>query len=137
MEESHRKVLQKWRLKISRNINVRKVTEELFSGVILDDNDREEILAQTTTQYKALRLLDLLPRRGSQAFPAFRQALRSSGCGSIANAIQLELGRRELFDLCTQIMSSARDRAWKCFDHSPPTSNQEGDKKRLRSLIIH
>ena len=93
MEESHRKVLLKLRLKISRNINVRKVTEELFSEGILDENDRQEILfAQTTTEYKALHLLDLLPRRGSQAFPAFLQALRSCGSGSgLANAIQWEL----------------------------------------------
>ena len=92
MEESHRKVLKKLRSRISRNINVRRVTEELFSEGILEENDREEIIAETTTQYKALRLLDLLPRRGSQAFPAFLQALRSCGSGSgLANAIQWEL----------------------------------------------
>ena len=119
MEESHRKVLNKWRLKISRNINVRKVTEELFSEGILDENDREEIFSQTTIQYKALRLLDLLPRRGWQAFPVFMRVLRGSGCGSIANAIQWELGRRELFDFV--YADQVRDRAWKCFDHSPPT----------------
>ena len=119
MEESHRKVLQKWRLTISRNINVEKVTEELFTGGVLDKNDHEEILAQTTTEKQALRLLDLLPRRGSQAFPDFKQALRGSGCGSIVNAIQLELGRSELFDFV--YADHVRDPAWKCFDHSPPT----------------
>lgn len=110
MEESHRKVLKKLRLKISRNINVRRVTESLLSEEILDENDREQILAETTTEYKALRLLDLLPRKGSQAFPVFLQALRGSGSGSgsgLANAIQSELsGMRELFDfaiVCTQI----------------------------------
>lgn len=101
MEESHRKVLKKLRLKISRNINVRRVTESLFSGEILDENDREQILAETTTQYKALRLLDLLPLKGSQAFPEFLKALRGSGSGSgsgLANAIQSELsGMREPF----------------------------------------
>ena len=71
MEESHRKVLKKWRLKISKNINVRRVTESLFSGEILDESDREEILAETTTEQKAFRLLDLLPLKGSQAFPEF------------------------------------------------------------------
>ena len=135
MEESHRKVLQKWRLTISRNINVEKVTEELFTGGVLDKNDHEEILAQTTTEKQALRLLDLLPRRGSQAFPDFKQALRGSGCGSIVNAIQLELGRSELFDLCTQI---------KCviplgnvlIVHRQPVIRKV-TKKHLRSLIIH
>ena len=108
MEESHRKVLKKWRLKISKNINVRRVTESLFSGEILDESDREEILAETTTEQKAFRLLDLLPLKGSQAFPEFLKALRGSGSGSgsgLANAIQSELsGMRELFDfVCTQI----------------------------------
>ena len=91
MEESHRKFLQKLRLKISRNINVRRITEELFSGGILDENDREEILAETTTQYKSLHLVDLLPRRGSQAFPVFLQALHGSGADFLVNDIQLEL----------------------------------------------
>ena len=98
MEESHRKLLQKLRLKISRNINVRRVTESLFSGGILEENDREEIFAEITTEYKALCLLDLLPRNGSQAFPVFMEALRDSGSRFVANAIQLELSSmRELF----------------------------------------
>ena len=97
MEESHRKVLQKWRLNISRNINVRKVTEELYSGGILDESDREEIHSHTSIEYKALHLLDLLPRRGSQAFPKFMQALRWSGSGyDLANAIQSELSGMRL-----------------------------------------
>ena len=99
MEESHRKVLKKLRLKISRNINVRKVTEVLFSRDILDENDREEILAQTTTQYKALHLLDLLSRRGSEAFQVFLEALYGSGAVYLANAIQSECsGMGKLFD---------------------------------------
>ena len=98
MEESHRKVLRKWRLRISTSINTRRITEELFSGGILDQNDCEEIRAQTTTQYKALYLVDLLPRRGSQAFPMFLQALQHSGLIELANAIHSELsGMREPF----------------------------------------
>ena len=99
MEEPHRKVLQKLRLKISRNINVRRVTEELFSRDILDENDREEILAEKTTEYQALYLLDLLARKGSKALQVFLQALRGSGLSSLANDIQLELsGMRKRFD---------------------------------------
>jgi len=104
MEESHRKVLKKLRLKISRIINVRRITEVLFSRGILDENDREEILAETTTQYKALHLLDLLPRRGSEAFQVFLQALYGSGAVSLANAIQSDLsGMGEFFDFVNQV----------------------------------
>jgi len=97
MEESHRKVLQKLRLKISRNINVRKITEELYSGGILDENDRQEILAETTTQYQALHLVDLLPRRGSHAFPVFLQALHGSGADSLVNELSELSGMGEHF----------------------------------------
>jgi len=100
MEESHRKVLRKLRLKISRNINVRRVSEELFSGGILDENDREEILAETSTQYQSLHLLDLLPRRGSQAFPVFLQALHGSGADSLVNELSELSGMESIFDLC-------------------------------------
>lgn len=104
MEESHRKVLKKLRLEISRSINVRRITEELFSGGILDENDREEILAETTTLYKSLLLLDILPRKGSQAFPMFSEALRGSGSIFVWNSIQSELsGMRNRFDFVDQV----------------------------------
>ena len=110
MEESHRKVLKKWRLKISRNINVRKITEELFSEGILDENDREEIRSQTAIEYKALHLLDLLPRRGSQAFPKFMRALRQSGSGfDLANVIQAELSGTGLENFLILYISTPAD----------------------------
>ena len=98
MEESHRKVLQKLRLKISRTINPRKVTEVLFTRGILDENDRESILAQTTTQDKALHLLDLLSRSGPEAFEAFLDALCVCNCAFLVNIIRSELtGRGKFF----------------------------------------
>ena len=106
MEERHRKVLRKLRLEIARKINVRGITEELFSGGVLDENDRQEILAETTTQYKALHLLDLLPRRGSEAFREFMQALRGSGSMFLVNALLSELsGKRERFDFVCVVQS--------------------------------
>lgn len=97
MEESHRKVLQKFRLKISRNINPRKITEVLFTRGILDENDRELVLAQTTTQEKALYLLDLLSRSGPEAFEVFLQALYGCDRAFLANAIRAELSGMEKF----------------------------------------
>jgi len=99
MEESHRKVLKKFRFEISRNIDVRRITEELFSRGILDENDREEILAETTTLYKSFLLLDMLPRKGSQAFPMFFNAFGRFGSIFVWNSIQSELsGMRKRFD---------------------------------------
>lgn len=97
MEESHRKVLQKLRLKISRNINPKQVTEVLFTRGILDENDRESVLAQTTTQDKALYLLDLLSRSGPEAFEAFLDALHGFNRAFLVNIIRSELtGRGKL-----------------------------------------
>lgn len=95
MEDTHRKVLQKLRLHISRNINARRITETLFSRGVLDENDKESIIAETTTEYKALYLLDLLPRKGPTAFDDFVQALYACNNAFLANSIQSELSGME------------------------------------------
>ena len=59
MEETKRVVLRKHRMHISRTMNPRKVVEVLYSRDLLDADDREVILAETTTQRKALKLLDI------------------------------------------------------------------------------
>ena len=97
MEESHRKVLQKLRLKISRNINPKQVTEVLFTRGILDENDRESVLAQTTIQDKALHLLDLLSRSGPEAFETFLDALYGCNRAFLVNTIRSELTGRGKF----------------------------------------
>ena len=90
MEEAKKDVLRKLRMHISRNMNARKVVEELYSRGILDSDDREEILAETTTQFQVLKLLDFLPLRGPKAFDVFLQALRECGFGYLANTIQTD-----------------------------------------------
>lgn len=98
MEEKHRKALQKLRLHISRNMNAKKITEALFSREVLDENDKEGILAETTTQDKALFLLDLLSRKGPTAFDVFVQALYDCGNAFLVNSIQSELSLSGSFD---------------------------------------
>lgn len=88
MEDSKRDVLQKHRLQISTAINPRRVVEELYSRGLLDTNDREEILAETTTQYTAFKLLDILPRKGPKAFDIFLQTLYHCGYEFLANTLQ-------------------------------------------------
>ena len=89
-------VLQKLRMHISRNMNAKKVVEVLYSQSVLDMDDREEILSETTTQYKVLKLLDKLSRRGPKAFDAFLQALRNCGFEFLVDDIQRELSGKKL-----------------------------------------
>ncbi|PFX34919.1 uncharacterized protein LOC111319657 [Stylophora pistillata] len=87
MEESHRKVLRKFRLHISRNIDARRITEVLFTNEILDEASKELILAETTSEGKAFYLLDVLSRCGPGAFESFLAALHGSGRSFLANEI--------------------------------------------------
>ena len=103
MDESKRKVLRKLRLHIAENMDVKKVTEILYSGMIFDRSDREQILAETTTLDRGCELLDILSRKGPKAFEEFLKALRFCGHGFLANYIQAELTGKpnSIFD-CNQ-----------------------------------
>ena len=91
MEDSKRDALRKLRMHISRSMEARKAVEFLYSRGVLDENDRDIILAESTAQYKVLKLLDMLPRMGSEAFDVFLQALHGCGYGFLAKNIQSEL----------------------------------------------
>ena len=96
MEESHRKVLRKFRLRISRNIDARRITEVLFTKEILDEASKEFILAQTS-EGKAFCLLDELSRSGPDAFESFLNALHGSGRSFLANEINFHLSGMKIF----------------------------------------
>lgn len=90
MDEASKERLRRLRIHISRSMNARMVVEGLYAEGILDFDDREEVLAETTTQHKVLKLLDVLPFKGPQAFNAFLKALRTFGYEFLANQIQSE-----------------------------------------------
>ena len=96
MEESHRKVLRKFRLHISRNIDARRITEVLFTNEILDEASKELILAETTSEGKAFYLLDVLSRCGPGAFESFLAALHGSGRSFLANEIHRHMSGIEI-----------------------------------------
>ena len=72
MEEDHRKILRKHRTVITKDLEVKKVLKRLN---VLDDEDREEIKAIGTRMDQTCALLDMLPRKGSNAFKDFVSAL--------------------------------------------------------------
>lgn len=72
MEEKHRTILKKHRMDITKDLEVKKVLNRL---TVLDDEDRDEIKAISTRGEQAGTLLDMLSRKGSNAFKDFLSAL--------------------------------------------------------------
>lgn len=72
MEEKHRSILKKHRIDITKDLEVKKVLNRL---TVLEDDDRDEIKAEKTRVERADTLLDMLPRKGSNAFKDFLSAL--------------------------------------------------------------
>ena len=72
MEEEHRAILKRHRIAITKDLEVNKVLNRL---TVLGDDDRDEIKAGRTRVNQACALLDMLPRKGSNAFKDFVSAL--------------------------------------------------------------
>eukprot|EP00794_Sanderia_malayensis_P016964 gene16964-18673_t len=76
MTEEHRKLLQKHRMDLLRDMSGDRVASALFSMEIFNENDMQEVKAEKTPREKNEKLMEILPRRGSKAFNAFCEALR-------------------------------------------------------------
>ena len=76
MDQTHKEVLRKHRLDLSNQLLIGDtIVHFLYQENILTENHVEEIQAQITNKKKTLRLLDILPTRGPQAFDTFLQSL--------------------------------------------------------------
>ena len=75
MREEHRTLLQKNRVALVKDLEPRKILNHL--GQILDGDDREEVSTCRTRVDQAETLLDLLPKKGPDAFECFVRALLS------------------------------------------------------------
>ena len=72
MEEEHRKILRKHRQVLVRDLEPLKLLNRLD---VLGDDDRELVKAKKTRSEQAEELLDMLPRKGEDAFQNFITAL--------------------------------------------------------------
>ena len=72
MEVEHKEILRKRREAISTDLEPSRVLNRL---TVLDEEDRDEIKAEKTRTARVWVLLDMLPRRGSDAFKDFVCAL--------------------------------------------------------------
>ncbi len=76
MTEKHRKLLRSNRIDLIRDMDGDRVASYLYSSEIFSEEDRELVNAETTPQRKNEKLLDILPKRGGNAFTAFCDTLR-------------------------------------------------------------
>ncbi|XP_046850672.1 apoptotic protease-activating factor 1-like [Xenia sp. Carnegie-2017] len=75
MLEEHKHLLNASRISIVQDLIVDDVLTELKAKFIVDISDCEEIKAEVTTRKRAEKLLDLLPKKGYDAFSAFHESL--------------------------------------------------------------
>ena len=75
MEERHRKLLKANRINLARDLDIDGATSHLYANDILSENDRDSIQGITGQKPKSEKLLDILPRRGPEAFDRFVQFL--------------------------------------------------------------
>ncbi|XP_028399666.1 caspase-3-like isoform X2 [Dendronephthya gigantea] len=71
MDKSHRDILKAKRMDLARDLDVNTAVSYLYSQSIFTENDKDEILALKTPQERSEKLLDILPKRGPEAFDVF------------------------------------------------------------------
>ncbi|XP_074615788.1 uncharacterized protein LOC141875405 [Acropora palmata] len=73
MEEEHRTILRKNRQHLIRDLEPLKILNDLAQ--IFDEDDRDEVKAESTRKEQVEVLLDMLPRKGPKVFEDFLRAL--------------------------------------------------------------
>ena len=75
MEQKHRTILLHHWANIRENLEPKNIMPKLVT--VLKETDYDEIREQSTRQERCDKLLDILPRRGKNAFDVFVNALES------------------------------------------------------------
>ena len=74
MEEKHRTILRHYWPNIGKDLEPNNILPDL--GRVLTVKDDEEIKAKSTRQERCDKLLEILPRKGPNAFKVFVEALK-------------------------------------------------------------
>ncbi len=90
MDDKHRKLLRKKRMDLVRDMDGDRIASFLFSSEIFSEEDKDLVQAETTPQKKNEKLLDILPKRGGEAFDAFCNALRELGMSHLVVLLKSE-----------------------------------------------
>ena len=76
MTAGHKQKLIQNRMRLIDDLEVAQVIPYLIQFGVLDDRMVEEVLCRPVRQDQVSALLDLMPRRGDEAFGIFCRALR-------------------------------------------------------------
>ncbi|XP_074622565.1 uncharacterized protein LOC141880875 [Acropora palmata] len=90
MENRLRNILRRHRLKIRMDLEPENILAKLVE--ILSDTDEGEIKAETTREKKCDKLLEILPRKGPNAFKVFVEALKGEASHLASDLIEVEEG---------------------------------------------
>ncbi|XP_044179742.1 death domain-containing protein CRADD-like [Acropora millepora] len=74
MEQKHRTILRHHWSNIRKDLEPNNILSKLVT--VLTETDEQEIKAQFTRQERCDKLLEILPRRGENAFKVFVEALK-------------------------------------------------------------
>ena len=74
MEKKHRNFLRHYRQNIVKDLEPNHILSDL--GSVLTAKDDAEIKAQSTRQGRCEQLLEIIPRKGPNAFKVFVEALK-------------------------------------------------------------
>ncbi|XP_068997243.1 caspase-9 isoform X1 [Embiotoca jacksoni] len=88
MEEKHKKILQRNRTNLVRDLDPSKLCDGLLEKGVFTQDMIDEIKSSGTRRDQARQLVRDLETRGSRAFPLFLQCLRETGQHSLAEILQ-------------------------------------------------
>ncbi|KAL3862743.1 hypothetical protein ACJMK2_008696 [Sinanodonta woodiana] len=92
MDEKDKHMLRQNRTFLVNNVHdTHLICEDLFSCDVLTESMRSEIMAESTLIKQNRKLLDILPKRGRQAFKSFLEALVNNGQTHLAEKLDPSL----------------------------------------------
>ncbi|XP_041859979.1 caspase-9 [Melanotaenia boesemani] len=90
MEEQHKKILQRNRINLVKNLDLSNLYDALVEKGVFTQDMIDEIQSSGTRRDQARQLVRDLETRGSRAFPLFLECLQETGQHDLAKTLQNE-----------------------------------------------
>ncbi|XP_041377959.1 caspase-2-like [Gigantopelta aegis] len=95
MDNQHKEILRRNRSAIIREIHdIKTIVYALEENGVITGNMLEDIMAESTPTDKKREMLNILPRRGTEAFDQFYEILVNNKEGSAADILKPELSKQ-------------------------------------------
>lgn len=108
MEKKHRELLRRNRERLVEDLDALSLLSYLYQEHTLSENDVDLIKAERTRSSQAQKLLDIVPRRGPQAFDTFCRALeRGDGQKHLVALLKTPGSAPQGMNECASIVQSS------------------------------